>query len=169
MNPPWPQRRPETEKRRYVDLCNEQLAYLQNGYLPREVMEEWLDGMLYRLPLWKAPEAEEIHPEHPGEIEEELFERYSRIRKAFAVDEPWSLTSPDQREDLIRQLRENVEPRNGVRPLMERAGSYLPNRPRSPGRPPDSGAKTMRVRGPRSERRDPGEGGAGSARTSRDR
>ncbi len=34
----------------YVDLCNEQLFYFANGYLPPEVIEEWLDGMVLYLP-----------------------------------------------------------------------------------------------------------------------
>ncbi len=112
-------------KRRYVDLCNEQLFYFRNGYLPREVMEEWLDGMVYRLPLWKAPEAEEVHPEHPGEMEEELFKEYSRIKEAFAVVEPCDLASPRERTALVRQLRIRVEPKFGVRPLAEWAVAYL--------------------------------------------
>ncbi len=35
---------------RYVDLCNEQLFYFANDYLPPEVIEEWPDGMVLYLP-----------------------------------------------------------------------------------------------------------------------
>jgi hypothetical protein len=32
--------------RRYIDLVNEELFYIQKKYLPRDVVEEWIDGMI---------------------------------------------------------------------------------------------------------------------------
>lgn len=133
-------------ERGYVDLCNEQIFYFQNGYLPGEVMEEWLDGMVYRLPLWKAPEAEEVHPEHAGQMGKGLFEEYSRIREAFAVDEPCDLESPGERRALVRRLRRRVEPKYGVRPLVERLVDYVTGNNRDGGKkaPPRSETKSER-------------------------
>jgi hypothetical protein len=33
-----------------VDLCNEELFYFVEGYLPQEVIREWLTGMVLYLP-----------------------------------------------------------------------------------------------------------------------
>jgi hypothetical protein len=37
--------------KRYIDLCSEELFYFQMGYVPEEIMDEWIDGMLSYLPL----------------------------------------------------------------------------------------------------------------------
>lgn len=36
--------------KRYVDLCNEELFYFKHNYLPNEIVDEWLEGMIYYLP-----------------------------------------------------------------------------------------------------------------------
>ena len=36
--------------KQYIDLCNEELFYFKHGYLPEEIVNEWLDGMIYYLP-----------------------------------------------------------------------------------------------------------------------
>ncbi|MBP6576507.1 MAG: hypothetical protein KA232_04740 [Chryseobacterium sp.] len=35
----------------YLDLVNEELFYIEKGYLPKEVAEEWIDGMIDYLPF----------------------------------------------------------------------------------------------------------------------
>lgn len=37
--------------RKYFELVNEELFYIENNYLPRVVAVEWIDGMLEYLPL----------------------------------------------------------------------------------------------------------------------
>lgn len=36
--------------KRYIDLCNEELFYFKNKFIPDEVADEWIDGMIYYLP-----------------------------------------------------------------------------------------------------------------------
>lgn len=35
----------------YLDLVNEELFYMESGYLPKKVAEEWVDGMIDYLPF----------------------------------------------------------------------------------------------------------------------
>lgn len=85
----------ERAKRRYVDLCNEELFYFRSGYLPSDVMEEWLDGMIDYLPLFDDVTGE-VRPDHPGIVEPDLLEGYPRIKGVFAVDGSYDLTSRDR-------------------------------------------------------------------------
>lgn len=39
--------------KKYADLCNEQLFYIQNRYIKKEIALEWIDGMSDFLPLYK--------------------------------------------------------------------------------------------------------------------
>ena len=43
---------PESKVIRYVDLVNEELFYFQHRYLPFDVAEEWIDGMIEHLPIY---------------------------------------------------------------------------------------------------------------------
>ena len=43
---------PENQVLRYVDLVNEELFYFQHRYLPFDVAEEWIDGMIEHLPIY---------------------------------------------------------------------------------------------------------------------
>jgi hypothetical protein len=96
-------------KKRYVDLCNEQLFYFSNGYLPREVIEEWLDGMIYYLPLFDDVTGE-VRSEHPGIVEPDLLEGYSRLLEGFAVDGSHCPTSREERMALARRIGKKVKP-----------------------------------------------------------
>ncbi len=96
-------------RERYVDLCNEQLFYFASGYLPREVIEEWLDGMVYYLPLFDD-KTQEICPKHHGIVEVDLLEGYPRVKEAFTVKGSDVPQSPDQRKALARQIGKKVRP-----------------------------------------------------------
>ena len=96
-------------RERYVDLCNEQLFYFANGYLPREVIEEWLDGMIYYLPLFDD-KTQQICPEHHGIVEPDLLDGYPRIKEAFTVEGADVPHSPDQRKTLARRIGKKLRP-----------------------------------------------------------
>lgn len=96
-------------KRRYVDLCNEELFYFSKGYLPREVFEEWLESMIDFLPLFDNVTGE-VHPDHPGVVEPELLEGYPTIKRVFVVDGPYNLALRDQRMAFVRRVGKKVKP-----------------------------------------------------------
>ncbi len=95
-------------KKRYVDLCNEQVFYFRNGYLPREVMEEWLESMVDYLPLFDV--SGKARTDCPGFVEPDLLEDYPTIREVFVVDGVDAPTSPDHRKALARRIGKSVRP-----------------------------------------------------------
>ena len=96
-------------KRRYVDLCNEQLFYFKNGYLPREVFEEWLESMIDYLPLFDSVTGR-MRPDYPGVVDPGLLEGYPTIKRIFVLDGPYDLTLRDQRIAFVRRLGKKVKP-----------------------------------------------------------
>ncbi len=96
-------------KKRYVDLCNEQIFYFRNGYLPREVIEEWLESMVDYLPLFEGATGE-ARTDCPGLVEPELMEGYPTLRKVFAVDGTHDPRSREHRNALARQIGMTVRP-----------------------------------------------------------
>ena len=68
----------------YCELVNEELFYFQVGYIPTEVMVEWLDGILYYFTPNDNSEvknAEEILAEKI----QDLSKGYPRIKRAFDI------------------------------------------------------------------------------------
>jgi hypothetical protein len=96
-------------KKRYVDLCNEQIFYFGNGYLPREVIEEWLESMIDYLPLFDEVTGEVLLG-RSGVVEPKLLEDYPTIKRVFTVNGSHDLTSRDQRMVLVRQIGKRVKP-----------------------------------------------------------
>ncbi len=93
----------EQALRQYIDLCNEELFYFQNRYLPDEVIDEWLEGMIGYLPCFDG-KGENLNPGClPGIIEQDLLADYPRIRKAFTVGKPYKVT-----KELISLIKENL-------------------------------------------------------------
>lgn len=35
----------------YIDLVNEELFYIQRGYLPTDIAKEWIDGTIDYIPI----------------------------------------------------------------------------------------------------------------------
>ncbi len=81
---------------RYVDLCNEELFYFKNNYLPEEVVNEWIEGMIFYLPHFDESGNNLNHDPIADEIvEKDLLKDYPRIRKALSVREPYPLNTED--------------------------------------------------------------------------
>jgi hypothetical protein len=98
------------EIKQYIDLCNEELFYFKNGYLPQEVIDEWIDGMVFYLPHFK--DGENINPssDYISEIIQlNLLEDYPRIRRAFIVKKKYDLTSESERAELVRVVKRNLK------------------------------------------------------------
>lgn len=41
----------EERTKKYIELCNEQLLYIRNNYIPFDIAVEWIDGMIDYLPV----------------------------------------------------------------------------------------------------------------------
>ncbi len=101
----------EQSKIRYVDLCNEELFYFAEGYVPPDVIREWIDGMVLYLPhhndgAW-CPTPEDHDERH--RISPQLLDRYSRISKIFDVGECYDLETPNRRSELVSKIYVNVQ------------------------------------------------------------
>ena len=94
----------------YIDLCEEELFYFKKGYLPRELEDEWLEGMLNYLPYF----------DDTGQVcnckrklkltkNDPLLQGYPRLRKCFGHD----MGGADEYEkkvlNLVTKVRNNLE------------------------------------------------------------
>lgn len=95
--------------RRYVDLCNEELFYFSNKYLPDEVVDEWLEGMVFYLPHLD-PKGQNLNPHCLQEIvEHDLLDDYPRIKRAFSVNRHYDLSAQHDMELLIAHVKRKIE------------------------------------------------------------
>jgi hypothetical protein len=94
----------------YIDLCEEELFYFSKGYLPKEVMDEWLEGMLNYLPFFNS-DGKLLNEKHTLKVvhNDPLLNGYPRIRKCFGH----SRGEPDLYEkkllDLVAKAKSNLE------------------------------------------------------------
>jgi hypothetical protein len=97
----------------YIDLCNEQLFYFENKYLPKEIIEEWTDGMLDYLPYFDV-EGNNINKNPLSEKlkKHKSFDKNPRIKKAFSANNKTNkarLKDGEIRKKLIANVEENLE------------------------------------------------------------
>lgn len=74
----------------YLDLVNEELFYIEKGYLPKEVAEEWIDGMIDYLPFFYKSgiiESRKFNEFHNSESIKKRLYSYPRILKFINVRE----------------------------------------------------------------------------------
>ena len=95
--------------KQYIDLCNEEMFYFKSKYLPEEVINEWIDGMVFYLPHFI--EGHNVNPSSdyiPEIIEPKLLEDYPRIRQAYNVNKVYNLTSESERAELVQTVKRNL-------------------------------------------------------------
>jgi len=91
----------------YLDLVNEELFYIEKGYLPKEVSEEWIDGMIDYLPFFNKSElvvSRKFNEFHISENVKSRLYSYPRILKFITVKEEVDFEKiflPLSDEDLI--------------------------------------------------------------------
>lgn len=94
---------------KYVDLCNEELFYFKEKYVPIEVAKEWLDGMIYYLPLFNR-HGEILAPgKFPEILDNHSLDFYPRIKKAFQVATLPDMENPHERIACIEEILKNVK------------------------------------------------------------
>ena len=73
----------------YLDLVNEELFYFQHKYLPNEISNEWIDGMIDFLPITNSKSEvlnENFCIKYLSDYREEMFKNYPRIKHAFELE-----------------------------------------------------------------------------------
>jgi len=96
--------------RKYLDLCNEELFYFKHKYLPEEIIEEWLDGMIYYFP--HLLDGENVNRDKDcllELLEEGRLHDYPRIRESFRVSREFDLSKLQDRVELIGVVKSNLK------------------------------------------------------------
>ena len=79
---------PIEQIRAYIDLVNEELFYFEHKYLPAEVAEEWLDGMINIIPIFDR-KGKVINPNHCFQaiLDHKLLDKYAfrRVKRIFTI------------------------------------------------------------------------------------
>ena len=101
----------------YVDLCNEELFYIKHNYLPEEIVNEWLDGMIYYLPHFRNGENLNNSEHCLKEIDAKMLEEYPQIQKAFEVNNDFeyanfTFENSQQRKKLVENINSNLKDKN---------------------------------------------------------
>jgi hypothetical protein len=107
--------------KKYIDLCNEEFFYFQYGYLPNPVINEWIEGMIYFLPLNNNQNINFSHLEHINHDRYEILNNYlhdisdflndyPRIKKALEFEniENLDINNLNDRKKLVKKIRENI-------------------------------------------------------------
>ena len=98
----------------YVDLCNEELFYFKHNYLPREIIEEWLDGMIYYLPHFKNGINVNNSEHYLKEIDVKMLEEYPQIKNSFEFGDnfdpnEFSFENTESRKAMIEMVKTNLK------------------------------------------------------------
>ncbi len=94
---------------RYVDLCNEELFYFMEGYLPKEVAREWLTGMVFHLPHYQGKFENEDRPEAFSDmVSPELLKGYPRLNGVFNLDRAYDPRQDSEREALVDEIEGKI-------------------------------------------------------------
>lgn len=95
-------------RRRYLDLCNDEMFYFQHRYLPDEVAREWIDGMFSILPLLR-PQGEVVDGHQDRSHWLELLAEFPRLVHALTLETPAAPKSPQSQSvaagDVLQRVR----------------------------------------------------------------
>ena len=124
----------QEEIEKYIDLVNEELFYFQHGYLPIEIADEWIDGMIDFLPVFNK-KWNVLNPNNCikdlGEKHDRYFQNYPQLVTAFTIKEQYDFTliySSDtksstkrksQRRKLIIEILKNLKVLKWYKPLQK--------------------------------------------------
>lgn len=93
--------------KQYIDLCNEELFYFKHGYLPEEIVNEWLDGMVYYLPHFNGENNINNDECCLSEVTQMLHE-YPRVKDSFTIRTQYNLSSHEERKELVKIVKTNL-------------------------------------------------------------
>lgn len=94
--------------KRYVDLTNEEFFYFQQGYIPKQVIVEWMDSVIDFLPVYRTGQNLPINYNvlQPRAIhDEQMLNDYPRLLKALRMEENQMVTT---KGDLIKHVCGNL-------------------------------------------------------------
>ena len=96
----------EEDTIKYIDLCNEELFYIQHKYIHEEVALEWIEGMAEFLPVLDVQTDQPWNSKQCHEAADKMVKDFPRLVNAFTTDEPPDLSSAfSQRRFAERVLK----------------------------------------------------------------
>lgn len=109
----------------YIDLCNEELFYFKHDYLPKEIIGEWLDGMIYYLPHFKNGKNVNNSEHCLKEIDSEIIKEYPQIREVFEIgsnfeNEKFDFDELQHRERLVEIVKANLKDKKKLNRKFEK-------------------------------------------------
>lgn len=123
------------EVEEYIDLVNEELFYFQHGYLPIEIADEWIDGMIDFLPMFDS-KGNVLNPNNCiqdlAENHDSYFQNYPRVVTAFTIkgsydfkliyssDVKSATKRKSQRRKLIIEILKNLKVLKWYLPFQKR-------------------------------------------------
>ncbi len=96
--------------KRYIDPCDEELFYFKRNYIPSEIINEWLEGMVGYLPVF-CGDGKLANPrcKLQSVMQTHLLEGYPRSSKAFKVSKRYDLSNDSERKAMISEIRNNIK------------------------------------------------------------
>jgi|GEM_PF-1973274 len=97
---------------KYVNLTNEEFFYFQRGYIPKEVIVEWMDSIVEYFPIYVS--GSELPINHDRILfkqihEDKLLDDYPRLKKAFTLTVGQEISMPRDKIKLIKEIAVNLE------------------------------------------------------------
>lgn len=92
----------------YVDLVNEEIFYIQYGYVPFPIAVEWVDGIIDILPVFYKGNQIFTNPDSPinEKLDQKLLNIYPRINNVFKTREISETLDLTKYENIV--LRKKV-------------------------------------------------------------
>lgn len=95
--------------KKYIDLCNEEIFYYQNSFVPKIIMREWVDGMIFYIPHYTSESNFYDKAKlHDYVLSENEFNEYPRLESAFKVTEVKDINNKKQRRKLVDEIMDNI-------------------------------------------------------------
>lgn len=98
----------EEDTLRYIDLCNEELFYIQHRYIHDEVALEWIEGMAEFLPVFDQRTREPWSEHQRLEAAGEIAKRFPRLLNALTTDEAPDISTARSQRKFAEQALKRV-------------------------------------------------------------
>lgn len=98
---------------RYVDLTNEELFYFQHNYIPKDIMKEWIDGMIDFMPITNINGQilnKKYCIKYIASNRSMVFQNYPRVQNAFEINKIFDFrliytTDESKRIDKVKERK----------------------------------------------------------------
>lgn len=102
---------------RYVDLTNEELFYFEHNYIPKDIMKEWIDGMIDFIPITNRKGQilnKKYCVKYIADHRSIIFQNFPRIQYTFEINKTYDFrliysTDESKRIDRVKERKRLIE------------------------------------------------------------